>query len=449
MKGLGIALILVSSFEYAAFAAESPVDQSSASASYTVEAIREDLEELMAFVRSTHPDLAYSADLDEVASMEALIKESVADPLSLEEIWALFAQLNPVFADAHVGVRRPVDAIAQFEKLGGILLPVPVVLEGDATPRLGQLASGPLNAYSGAKILSINNHSMKEHVATLLPRMRGETEALRLKVMARYFAEYYWILRGGATEYVLVLEKGGKNHRIIVDEQCCEAGSADATDFAYRTLMPGKGYLRVDSFDIKKQDAFADFLPDAFSSMVDDGVETLIIDLRQNTGGAADTSNLLMAYLTDRAYSSISAVKARVAAENVARIPNAKIGDVVELPFRLTVTPPPDLENRFSGKVIILLGPLSYSQAIVFAVTAKDHGIAELAGTPTEGAANQTGQVQFHRLANTGIEVMAPLYIFIRASGERGRAPLRPDILLEEDMLSPEAAVEELLRQLP
>ena len=66
MKGLGIALILVSSFEYAAFAAESPIHQSSASASYTAEAIREDLEELMAFVRSTHPDLAYSADLDEV-----------------------------------------------------------------------------------------------------------------------------------------------------------------------------------------------------------------------------------------------------------------------------------------------------------------------------------------------------------------------------------------------
>lgn len=449
MKYLRVTLMLACCLQYTAFAADDAGYRESSEPIYTVGEVQEDLAELLTFVRSTHPDLAYSANMGDLASMEALIHEKVAQPLSQAEVWALFARFNPVFADAHVGVRRLVDAVAQFEEGGGLLLPIPVVLERDATPRLGLVAHGPLSEYTGAKILSINNYSMADHVATLLPRMRGETEVLRLKVMALYFAEYYWLLRGGTYEYALVLEKDGKAHQITVTERCCDIAGAEPEEFAYRTLMSGTGYLRVDTFDITKKDAFAAFLPNAFAAMAKDDVETLVIDLRENTGGAADTSDLLMAYLTGKTYSSISAVKARVVAQNVARIPNSRIGDVVELPFRLNVTPPADLEHRFRGKVVILIGTLTYSQAIVFAATAKDHGIATLAGVPTEGAANQTGQVQFHRLANTGIEVMAPLYIFTRASGEKGRAPLRPDIELDENLVAPEAFIEDLLVRMP
>ena len=449
MKNLRIAMTLACFIQLSALAADPPGYQDPAGASYSIDEVREDLNAFLNFVRTTHPDLAYSTDLEALASMEAIIDRKITRPLSQSEVWALLAKLNPVFADAHVGLRRPVDALAQYEAGGGFLLPIPVALARDATPRLGLVAGGPLAALAGAKILSVNGHSMAQLVATLLPRMRGETEALRLKVMGLYFAEYYWILQGGANEYDLVLEEDGKRYQITLNETCCEGENTDSGDFTYKTLAAGKGYLRVDTFDIKKKDAFAAFLPGAFSEISKDGIETLIIDLRENTGGAADTSDLLMAYLTDKTYSSISAVKARVTAQNITRIPNATIGEVVDLPFRVDVTPPEDLEDRFIGQVTILIGPLTYSQAIVFAATARDHRVATLAGTSTEGAANQSGQVQFHRLPNSGIEALAPLYIFTRASGEKGRAPLRPDIVLKENPLSPEAAIEDLLRQIP
>ena len=156
----------------------------------------------------------------------------------------------------------------------------------------------------------------------------------------------------------------------------------------------------------------------------------MIIDVRKNGGGARQLSDRLMAYLTTARYTPISAVKARIVAENHALIPGSQIGQVIEMPFAQWVEPTDELAHRFLGKSVILIGPASYSQTIAFAVTVQDFKIAQIAGTPTEGPANQTGQVQRFTLPESGLVVQAPLYIFTRPSGEIGRARLIPDHLI-------------------
>ena len=75
----------------------------------------------------------------------------------------------------------------------------------------------------------------------------------------------------------------------------------------------------------------------------------------------------------------------------------------------------------------ILVGPNTYSQAIVFAVTAQDFNIAIIAGSTTEGPANQSGQVQRFALKHTGLVAQAPIYLFTRASGKLGNKGLLAD----------------------
>ena len=152
-----------------------------------------------------------------------------------------------------------------------------------------------------------------------------------------------------------------------------------------------------------------------------------------------------MAYLTAKPYSAISAIKARITDENISRIPGAKLGDVVSLPFQQIIKPLVDKPLRFNGSVYVLIGKLTYSQSIAFATTLQDHRIATLVGHETEGAANQTGQVQMFSMPNTSLQGLAPIYIFTRASGDKSRRGVVPDIAIEDDPLAPRAMVNNLL----
>jgi C-terminal processing protease CtpA/Prc len=98
------------------------------------------------------------------------------------------------------------------------------------------------------------------------------------------------------------------------------------------------------------------------------------------------------------------------------------------MPFAQWAEPDSSLEHRFGGEVIVLIGPATYSQGIVFSTTVQDYQIGLVAGEETAGKANQTAQVQHFQLPNTGFRVRAPLYVLTRSSGEETGAGVVPDI---------------------
>ncbi len=406
--------------------------------------IEEDFGAFIHFVKTTHPDLSYSADLDALDALTESISGSFDESMTLRDAWMTMALANPAFGDAHVGLRRPVEAIADYEKQGGTLFPAPMVFDDAGVMRIGAAVPDSLGLSSGAEVISINGVKTETIVDTLLPRMRGETVQLRRLVMERYFPQYFWIAYGGYETYVLRLRENGRT-RVASIAAADGAGQEGDAAFIYETLPASAGYMNVKTFNIEKKDQFAAFLSDAFAQIREDGVDRLIIDLRVNGGGAHDVSDLLMAYLTHKPYSPISGIKARITEENIGRIPGAKLGDVVAVPFRQTVTPPEVYPLRFKGEVYALVGGLTYSQAIAFAATLQDHDIATIAGQETEGPANQSGQVQRMRLPHTGLEALAPIYIFIRASGDRSRRGVIPDIEIKHDPLDPMESVRALL----
>lgn len=412
--------------------------------SYSKAAITEDFDAFLNFVKGTHPDLSYSADLSELDETADNVRRSFHDGMTMREIWMEMARVNPSFHDAHVGLRRPVAALEVYQKQGGVLFPAQIVFGGNGVMRLGPGVEGA----AGAEVLSINGVGADAIVRTLLPRMRGETEALRRLVLGRYFSQYFWIAYGGFETYAVRINKNGRTRTLTLKAGANSEPQEGETLFTYERIDSATGYLNVTTFEIEHKERFEDFLETAFAQIQQDGVTRLIIDLRENGGGARDLSDLLMAYLTDKPYSAISRVKARVTPENVKRIPGAKIGDVVSLPFKQPVSPPEAYPMRFDGDVYALIGGITYSQAIVFAATLQDYGIATLAGEKTQGPANQTGQVQKHTLANTTLEALAPIYIFTRASGDTSRQGVVPDFEIANDPLDPMESVHLLLAKI-
>ncbi len=349
--------------------------------------------------------------------------DTIDGSYALGDAWLAMARLNSGFRDAHVGLRLPDTAYAEAVARGAKPFPMEVRV---ANGRIF-LADIPTT-----EILSINNISADKLTAALTPRMRGESRSLQERVLSLRFPVALWVMLGDQSEYTVELQdKDGRLTRKLLAERG-PAPDREPAKFDLN-LVGDTAILTVDTFDIALADEFRGFLEQAFASIADADAVRLLIDVRENGGGARELSDQLLAYLTAERYTPISAVIARVTPENQALIPGSTLGQVVQMPFAQWVTPPQELDHRFKGRVGILIGPATYSQAIVFAATAKDIGVATLLGAPTEGLANQTGQVQRHTLQNTGFEVQAPLYVFTRPSGEIDTAPLQPMIPLRGD----------------
>jgi len=274
---------------------------------------------------------------------------------------------------------------------------------------------------------------MANAMSWLMPRLRGEDDQIRERIASLHFSLALWTYAGGAEQYEIELMStdGSREIQTLTPQSKGRESEAEVSPFRL-AFEADAAILHLETFNRGKEEEFAGFLPRAFAEIANNQAEILIIDLRKNGGGARDLSDRLMAYITDSPYSPISAVTARIVPENQRLIPTASLGDVVSVPFVQRVDPPHELKHRFEGKVWLLIGPNTYSQAIVFATTAKDHEFAQLAGLPTSGRANQTGQVKRTKLPGSGFEVQSPIYVFVRSSGDRSSDPLRPDVEIEE-----------------
>ncbi len=381
----------------------------------TAAQVENDLDDWLEWTNSTHPKLDYSADPAVIMAAAEAIRASLPDRMSRIEAWRQMARLNNVLNDAHMG----------------LVIPIPEALEGTRQISFHlreaalEVVDGGGIVPDGASITRIGDMAVGDMLSRLLPLVRGESDSLRRRIVETRFGASWSLLSGQAFPSQLCFDADGSSQCIDPDGPVTFAVAG--TGGYELKWQEDSAILDIPTFVRDREEEFTAFLETSFAEIASRGARRLVIDLRNNGGGAHDLSDKLMAYLTDKPWSPISAVTARITPANQAMIPGSEPGQVVSVPFQQIQTPPADLDNRFTGEVEIMIGPNSYSQAIVFAATAADHGVARLTGEPTSAPANQTGQVQQHVLPNSGFTVRAPIYILYRASGDKTRDPLRPD----------------------
>ncbi|MEO1044442.1 MAG: S41 family peptidase [Pseudomonadota bacterium] len=397
------------------FAARAQI--SAPAAELTAEQVAADLDEWLQWTRATHPDLDYSASAQQVDAGAAAIKADLPERMSRREAWLQLARLNRLFNDAHIGLMAP-DA----PDTDGETTPLGITLSDKGV----SVVNGAGLVPDGTTLTRLGPMTTDAVMTRLLPLIRGESDSLRLRILELRFNAYLDLLLPGEELRTLTYRDASDVETKIALTEAVRFVPARSADYALR-WQGNTAILDIPSFARDREEAFARFLPSAFAEIATRNAASLVIDLRKNGGGAHDLSDRLMAYLTDKPFASTSAVTARITAANQALIPGSTIGDVVSVPFSETVTPPETLADRFTGDVSILIGPQTYSQAIVFAASAQDNAVARLVGAPTQSPANQTGQVQTHKLGHSGFTVRAPIYIIYRLSGDRSRKPLMPD----------------------
>lgn len=374
-----------------------------------------DLDAWLDWTRSTHPAFEQSVDPDAFEHRLKQARAALRDGMETSEAWYVFAQLNPLLRDAHLGLELP-------------------AIDPDLEPWRVEIENGhayvPVQAQDKKRqeIVAVDGVSVPEMIARTLPLIRGESDALRQRILELRFRELVMLnLDGEAPVEVRLQSADGAEH--VVSEINSANPESGGSPFSL-SFLDSTAIMRIDTFEKEFDAEFANFVDESFARIASEQATQLIIDLRDNGGGAHEVSDRLLNYLTSERYTPISAVRARVTEANMAQIPGAKPGDVVEMPFAQWVEPESSLEHRFDGDVVVLIGPATYSQAIVFSTTVQDYQIGLIAGEETAGKANQTAQVQHFELPNTGFRVRAPLYVLTRSSGQETGGGVMPELLI-------------------
>ena len=184
--------------------------------------------------------------------------------------------------------------------------------------------------------------------------------------------------------------------------------SIEVPTVEYRLITDKIGYISISEFDDVTDDQFIAALDDLNSQ----GMENLIIDLRDNGGGLVDVTCDILDQLLP---------------EGLIVYTEDKDGNREEETS--------DAEHYFPGKMAVLVNGNSASASEIFAGAIKDYGVGTLIGTQTFGK----GIVQslFPLSDGSAIKVTVSRY-YTPAGNNIHEVGITPDIILEKDTESEE-----------
>lgn len=432
---LGLALVLARG---EASAADAPQ-------TFSPQELRQDLAEVQAQIERIHPDVEHSVRKADLARAVAGVKRRLDRSMTREEAWSAMAALNPVMADGHLVVTFPGGTGAEIQRhlsSGGRLFPFDVHVAADGELFIRSGFNGEASALQGRRIDTIDGIPGRQISARFFALINGDTPALQRALLSVRFPFYYWKLFGDKQSYRL---KVAGVESVVEGRSEMPLAYADRPfEQLFRFEMPNarQAVLTVNQFYWREKSQFYDFTRDAFARMRAAGTQTLVIDLRGNSGGDDDMwIEGLMPYIATQPFRNGSDYVLKIIEGRQKE--GQKVGDVVR-GSQSTYQPQLDNPLRFAGKVYVLIGPYTYSSAILFTNAVQDYGFATVVGTGGAARATQSGGTQSVKLSRTQIGLVVPRFLLKRPSGAEGL--LQPDVLIPDDPFRTATALEALLR---
>jgi hypothetical protein len=400
--------------------------------------LREDIAFIRQAVAHGHPGLGFSTNPDAVnRALDAIATDARTD-VTRDEAWRRLSTLNPLFADGHLFVGYPdwrADGAAHLA-FGGAVFPFEVDIDGKGKLFIrAALGDGPTKL-AGARILAINGVPAGLATAALLKRAHGDTLLFRSKLLAGRWWFYHWKMYGAAARYRLDLVRAGRRWSVEVPASAHSPTVLQtATDFERQfrfEIRPGcAAVLKVGSFDTQFKERFLALTRMAFARMRQESVSTLLIDTSDNGGGDDDMwLEGLMPYIATHPYRTGSTYAKRVIEPPPSSGETA--GQVVEGEIQTWHEPQPDNPLLFKGKVVVVIGPSTYSSAVLFANVIQDFGFGTLAGVGHAARRTQSGGVRKFMLPNTGLALWVPRFVLAPPAGARRDALLVPSLSLQQ-----------------
>lgn len=244
--------------------------------------------------------------------------------------------------------------------------------------------------------------------------------------------------------------------RTATGQKAASWADSVATNISYRRLGD-TGYILARSFATRGSRDLPTYercIDSIFALIRQDGITRLAIDVSKNDGGASVVGNMLINHIYSKPYRTYS-MNWKRSDEYLAKLTSwgfsdeayqkAGPGEILRFPSG-TVTPKKS-PTPFKGKVIVIIGPDTFSSAMMFATLVQDNKIAPLAGeSPTKGHPTHFGEMYSVVLPNTGLELRFGVKEWVRPAGRSAVNKLVPDIKCK---LPADGDFTGLIKQLP
>ena len=418
----------------------------------TPQQLQQDFDALLDVVATKHPDATHSASPAVLRKALADVRRQLNHPMTRDEAWRTFATLNPVFADGHFLIALPNwrGMSREHLKQGGDFFPFEVYVEPTGNVFIRSKLGGETSSLVGTEIETINGVKAREIALHLLTLVHGDTLKMRADLLSQRWWLFYWKVYGEPHDFRLTLRGRSPAADTVV------AGSHELPlvlqiedsferEFHFELLPNHAALLSIGEFGWKDKQRYFDFTHAAFQEMHDEGVNTLIIDVRYNGGGDDDMwQKGILSYIATKRYHWASSYLVRIVDGHQEK--GEVVGTVERGDLDQWIEPEPNNPLHFSGKVYVLVGAASYSSTILFANTVQDYKFGVLAGVGGSARAQQSGGVQTTTMPNSELAIPWPRFILTRPSGATEPKLLTPDLPLAEDPYDSSAMIKAVLQ---
>jgi C-terminal processing protease CtpA/Prc len=430
-----------------------PVPEAELAKTFTADQLAADLLATREFIEEVHPAAYERVDRTKIDQAAAMALAKIDRPLTRREFAPRLMQFLAAFGDGHTGGGFPREELRQYIRNDGLFLPFDADIDGEIVFVEPLLHPVP-DLEPGDRLLAIAGRPIEEWVAELASLTSGP-EAWRRATAVESLRQLLWLMNVVPPVQVRWQKSDHRIHeQQIAGSTWLEKRDGPATqvdDYAFRVMPGGIGLL--DFRRMANQGAFQQLLQETFRRLRSENLAGLVVDLRRNGGGDSRLGDDLLEYLTDQPY-RMTARKEWKSSEPYREFMRSRVsawvrwlplwwlhgfgrkffgvpaGDIVVLEG-LPSQPKPDAEMplRWHGPCVFLIGPRTFSSALMLADAVKTAGIATIMGEETGECPTGFGEVMPYALPHTRLRIQVSSARFVRASGDANdRRGVVPDI---------------------
>ena len=400
--------------------------------------MKHDLEFLRKTLLDVHPNIYANIDEDVFQKQYRQTLEGLKSPLSTIDFLGEVAKLLFIIKDYHTTCSLSVsDRYMQHIRENPKILPVIFHWDERQSCHYVLAARDVEHIPLGSKVIKINDVDMNtfvENCAIYSPHIRPDYPDALAQMWG--FWMFLWLEFGERDTWHLTIE--------TPDGQGIEADTravaiSELASLHWRPLVTvgiNHRILKDDNAVIVRMDTFADpsiseEYEAVFHDIRENNIAHLIIDLRNNPGGGSGPAERLLEYITDKSFVMMAEGQVKISQQARDARPNQKeffAGDFGSLITELSepIVPQP-LENRFRGKVYVLIGRRTASAASNFAQVVKHYGLGTLVGEETSGTTVGPGEQIPVKLPRSGLVVGISTKFFREPGGEPDGRGVQPD----------------------